>query len=82
MVAEIAFGPMAVAVGVRSATGSQCFFNVMMTDSTATESTEKHGKNQHPLQLFPCHSVDSVAKKNAGTQLDLSASVIIKFKAY
>jgi hypothetical protein len=54
-----------------------------MTDIMATESTEKHGKNQHPLQLFPCPSLDSVARrKNTGAQLNLSASVIVTLKAY
>ena len=56
-----------------------CFFDLMMTDIMATESTEKHGNNEKPFEFFPCLSVDSVAiNKNTGTQLVLSASVIIK----
>jgi hypothetical protein len=35
----------------------QCSFNLLMTDSMATEPTEKHGKNEHPLECFPCPSV-------------------------
>lgn len=31
----------------------QCFFNLMKTDSMATESTEEHGSNQYPLESFP-----------------------------
>ncbi len=37
----------------------------------ATESTEKHGKNQHPSNLFACPCVDSVAiHDNTGTRLN------------
>jgi hypothetical protein len=57
------------------------FVNLIMTDIMATESTEKHGNNQAHSN-FPCSSVDSVAIKNTGTQLDLSASGIIELKAY
>lgn len=38
----------------------QCFLNLTMMDIVATESTKKHGKNQHPLKeqkKFPYPSV-------------------------
>jgi hypothetical protein len=49
-------------------------------DGMATESTEKHGHTQYPLEFL---SVDSVANdKRTDSQPDLSASVIVKLKHY
>jgi hypothetical protein len=46
----------------------------------ATESTEKHGKNECPSEFFSVFFRGY--KKNTGTQLNLSASVITGSKAY
>jgi hypothetical protein len=64
------------------ASGPAGFFNLMVTNGMATESTEKHGKIKQALEFLPCPSVDSVAIRNTGAQLALSASVMIKLHRY
>ena len=65
------------------ASGSAGFFNLMMRDCMATESTEKHGKIKQALEFLPCPSVDSAAmNKNTRAQPDLSASVMIELHRY
>jgi hypothetical protein len=47
-------------------------------------ATEKHGKYEYRLEFFPVsfQGFRGGYKKNTGTQLNLSASVIITLKAY
>ena len=54
--------------------------NLMVSHLVATKSTEKHGKNEHALELFPCPCV--AMNKKVDTRLELSVSVVIKLKEY